>query len=391
MRPARQALRFTHLLARNWRNFIKADVELGGRVFLTGPSSAGKSNFLDVLCFLSDLVVPGLGFQEAVRKRGGVRKLRRLAARQDSDLTLAVHAGDGLNPAEWEYELVFNQEGRRDARVRRERLSHHGEEVLVRPDLDDERDPERLNHSLLERWRFSEKIRDFAGFLRTVRFLHPVPALMRDPARPAGPRADPSGADILEEIAATLPKPLHARLRLIQETLQGAIPQLRQLEAYRDAHGRPHLRARHEHWRMHGAWQSEQELSDGTLRLIGLAWAVLSGTGPLLIEEPEASLHPEAIRLVPPLLARLARRTGRQLLLTTHSLDLLCGEGVATAEILIFNPAEEGTTVRAAFDLKEAADLLDRGALMTEPGSGEDEAGAQERQMGLFSETTPAE
>jgi predicted ATPase len=382
MRPAREALRFTHLLVRNWRNFTKAEVDLGGRVFLAGPSSAGKSNFLDILCFLSDLASPGLGLGEAVRRRGGVRRLRCLAARQDSDLTLAVNAGDGRNPAEWEYELAFNQEGQRQPSVKRERLSHNGEEVLVRPDTDDDQDPIRLGHSLLEEGGLHRGPRDFAAFLRTVRYLSPIPALMRGALRPPGAPPDPCGADIIQEIAATLDKARHARLGLILDTLRGAVPQLGELEAFRDSHGRPHLRARYQHWRPHGAWQSEEQFSDGMLRLIGLAWALISGAGPLLIEEPEASLHPEIIRLIPQMFARLARRSGRQILLSTHSLDLLCGEGVATPEILIFNPAAEGTTVRPAFDLKEAADLLDRGAL---DGVGE-EIAAQDRQMGLFGE-----
>ena len=35
------------------------------------------------------------------------------------------------------------------------------------------------------------------------------------------------------------------------------------------------------------------DFSDGTLRLIGLLWALLDGTGPLLLEKPELSLHQE--------------------------------------------------------------------------------------------------
>jgi predicted ATPase len=208
---------------------------------------------------------------------------------------------------------------------------------------------------------------------------------MREPDRSAGGGHDPFGRDIFERIAATPEKSQNARLRWILEALQAAVPRLIQLEARRDAHGRPHLRALYEHWRPRGAWQTEEQFSDGTLRLIGLLWAVLDGSGPLLIEEPEISLHPEIVRLIPQMLARLARRSGRQTILTTHSLDLLCGEGVGTEEILILNPREEGTSIRPAFELREAADLLDRGALPVEaPASGE-EAGA-DRQMALFGE-----
>jgi predicted ATPase len=199
---------------------------------------------------------------------------------------------------------------------------------------------------------------------------------MREPARSAGARHDPFGAEIIERIAATPEKSQHARLGWILEALQAAVPRLMQLEARRDAHGRPHLRALYEHWRPRGAWQSEDQFADGTLRLIGILWAVIEGSGPLLIEEPENSLHPEIVRLIPRMLARLARRTGRQLILSTHSLDLLCGQGVGTEEILLLNPREESTSVRAALDLKQAADLLDRGVEDT----------SADPQMALFGE-----
>jgi predicted ATPase len=385
MRGGGQVLRFTHLLVKNWRNFLKADVELRRRVILAGPSGAGKSNLVDVFSFVRDLAAPGAGFQEAVRRRGGVRRLRCLAARQDSDLALLVRAGGEENPAEWEYELHFNQEGQPRPVIKREQLSRCGEDLFVRPDASDEADPERLTQTFLEQGSLRKELRTFAEFLGTVRYIHLVPQLMREPDRSAGGGHDSFGRDILERIAATPEKSQNARLRWILEALQAAVPRLIQLEARRDAHGRPHLRALYEHWRPRGAWQTEEQFSDGTLRLIGLLWAVLEGSGPLLIEEPEISLHPEIVRLIPQMLARLARRSGRQTILTTHSLDLLCGEGVGSEEILILNPREEGTSIRPAFELGEAADLLDRGALPAEaPASGE-EAGAG-RQMALFGE-----
>ena len=74
------------------------------------------------------------------------------------------------------------------------------------------------------------------------------------------------------------------------------------------ARGTPHLRGRYQHWRAQGAWQSEEQFSDGTLRLMGLLWAAMDKGGPLLLEEPELSLHPEIVRVLPQMLARVQRR-----------------------------------------------------------------------------------
>ncbi len=385
MRSGASSFRFTHLLVRNWRNFLRADLDLGERVVLAGPSGAGKSNLLDVFRFLCDLASPAGGLQEAVRRRGGVRRLRCLAARQESDLSLVVHAGDGQNPAACEYELQFNQEGQHPAVVKRERLSRRGEDVVDRPDEHDTADAGRLTQTALEQGSLHAELSEFAAFLRSVRYFHPAAPLLRDPDRPPGARLDPFGADFLSRMVATPEKSRQARLRLVLDVLGGAVPQLRQLEAHRDAHGRPHLRALHEHWRPRGAWQNEEQLSDGTLRLVALLWAALDGGGPLLLEEPEISLHPRIVRLIPPMLARLSRRSRRQMILTTHSLDLLRGEGVSTGEILLLNPLEEGTVVRSALDLKEAAELLDCGVLSAEPAA-TGPASAPDRQLGLFGE-----
>src|SRR6266536_4135572 len=103
-----QPLRFASLHLENWRNFAHiGKVDLQRRVFLVGPNASGKSNLLDVFRFLHDVVAVGGSLQEAVRKRGGVSRLRSLAARNPSDVVIQVAiAGDDGSPA-WEYELRF--------------------------------------------------------------------------------------------------------------------------------------------------------------------------------------------------------------------------------------------------------------------------------------------
>ncbi|KAF5410452.1 MAG: DNA replication and repair protein RecF [Candidatus Methanogasteraceae archaeon] len=71
----------SHITLKNWRNFQSVDVDLGNRVFLVGPNASGKSNFLDVFRFLRDIAKPGGGLQKAISDRGGIPKIRCLAAR----------------------------------------------------------------------------------------------------------------------------------------------------------------------------------------------------------------------------------------------------------------------------------------------------------------------
>jgi hypothetical protein len=363
---ARQALRCTGLQLEQWRNFSSVNVALPRRVFLIGPNASGKSNFLDVFRFLRDIAALGGGFGEAVRKRGGVSSLRSLAARRYPDILVCVQIGTDEEPDRWTYELVFYQDNLQRPVIRRERVTKRGQEILRRPNPDDERDPARLTQTYLEQVSTNQDFREIAGFLTSVRYLHIVPQLVREPDRSVGRQNDPYGGDFLEQVASKPQRTREAWLRRIGEALQIAVPQLGKLELWRDVRGTPHLRGNYVHWRPQGAWQNEDSFSDGTLRLLGLLWAVLEGDGPLLLEEPELSLHPEIVRHVPQLLARMQRRTGRQVILSTHSGDLLGDEGIGLDEVLLLWPEAEGSVVKAARDLDEVPELLRDGLSLPE-------------------------
>jgi len=343
----RKPLRFTTLYLENWRNFTRVDTGLQRRSFLLGPNASGKSNFLDVFRFLHDLVTVGGGFQEAVRKRGGVSSLRCLAARRYSDLVIRVAIGDDNGNA-WGYDLEFTQDNLRRPVIRKERVIQGGEELLARPDDKDRGDPERLTQTYLEQVNVNKEFRGVADFFGSVRYLHVVPQLVREPDRSVGRTNDPFGGDFLEQIARTPEKTRQARLSRILDALRVAVPQIKELELARDVRGTPHLRGKYEHWRPQGAWQGEDQFSDGTLRLMGLLWAILDGNGPLLLEEPELSLHPEVVRFIPQMFARIQRRTGRQIIASTHSSGLLQDEGIGLDEVLLLQPGDEGTKVAGA-------------------------------------------
>lgn len=358
--------RFTQIELENWRNFVRVSVDLQRRVFIVGPNASGKSNFLDTFRFLHDIVSVGGGFQAAIRKRRGISSIRSLSARRYPDVRLRVAIGDDESPAAWEYELQFYQDNLRRPIIRKETVRHRGRHILERPDADDEQDQERLTQTYLEQVNVNRRFREVASFFDGVRYLHIVPQLVREPDRSVGRPNDPFGGDFLEQVARTSEATRNARLRRIAEALKVAVPQLSELELWRDPRGTPHLRGRYEHWRPQGAWQGEDQFSDGTLRLLGLLWATLDGSGPLLLEEPELSLHPEVVRYIPQLFARVQRRTGRQIFVSTHSSNLLQDEGIAQDEVLLLEPGAEGTSVRTASGDEEIKALLETGLNLAE-------------------------
>jgi predicted ATPase len=341
-------------------------VALTRRVFVVGPNAAGKSNLLDAIRFLQDLVDIGGGLQEAVRRRGGVSSIRSLAARREPDVGISVHVGTASEPDRWEYHLTFTQNRRRAPVVKTEQVKRSGTILLDRPDDNDQSDEARLAQTHLEQVNVNRDFRDVADFLRGVRYLHLVPQLVRDPERYVGRPNDPYGGDFLEQLARTPKKTQQSRLNRITKALKIAVPQLQTLKLEQDVKGRWHLRGKYEHWRAQGAWQSEDQFSDGTIRLLGLLWAILEGGGPLLLEEPELSVHPGVVRYVPQLLARAQSQSKRQILISTHSPDLLHDEGIGMDEVLMLIPGTEGTVVRTASEFSEIRVLLDSGVSLAD-------------------------
>lgn len=360
------SLRFTKASIRNWRNFTSADVELERRAFFVGPNASGKSNFLDVFRFLRDIVEIGGGFAEAVRRRGGVSKLRCLAARKEPAIEINVAIGTEEERNAWEYLIEFGQDKQRHPKIQREKVVSKTEVILDRPTEDDYADPARLTQTYLEQINVNQKFREVADFFQSVRYKHVVPQLIREPDRSVGRANDPYGGDFLEQIARTPEKTRKARFHRIVRALQVAVPQLQALEMWRDDRGTPHLRGKYEHWRPQGAWQTEEHFSDGTLRLLGLLWALLDGGGPLLLEEPELSLHPEVVRYLPQMFTRTQRKTARQIFASTHSADLLRDEGIGIDEVFLFFPKGEGTEIRQGKFIKDAEHLLRGGLTLAE-------------------------
>jgi len=361
-------MRFSKIHLENWRNFTRVDVPLQQRMFLVGANASGKSNFLDAFRFLRDLVRIGGGFEKAVSDRGGVSRLRSLAARRHPEIVIDVSIEDDDNET-WRYRLAIVQDNQRRPTLTEEKVWKSDKLLLARPDERDTADKELLRQTHLEQINSNRQFRAIADFFNTIRYYHIVPQLIREPERSVGRKFDPYGGDFLEQIASS-PKNIHeSRLRRIQNALRVAVPQLQELQLYRDERGVPHLRGKYDHWRAQGAWQTEVDFSDGTLRLMGLLWALLDGGGPLILEEPELSLHSEVVSHIPEMMAYIQKsqkRQARQILVSTHSSDLLRDEGIAPDEVLLLRPTPDGTKVEVSTEDVEIKHLLDAGLTVAE-------------------------
>lgn len=362
-------MRFSRIQLENWRNFSVVDAPLQNRVFIVGANASGKSNFLDVFRFLRDIVTPGGGFQDSVNRRGGVSRVRNLAAKGErSNVTIEAALSEDTNLL-WRYRIEFNQDNNRRPVVRQEQIWRGSDLLLSRPDGDDQKDPDRLRQTYLEQTFANREFREITDFFKSVSYSHIVPQLVRDPERSIGRQADPFGGDFLEQIAGAATRTQQTRLSRIEKALQIAVPQLSNLELVRDDRGVPHLRARYQHWRPKGAWQNEADFSDGTLRLMGLLWTLQDRGGPLLLEEPELSLHPGVVRHLAQMMLRIQRQmkaAPRQILISTHSPELLSDEGIAADEVLLLLPTREGTEITVGASMPEVVKELDAGLTMAE-------------------------
>ena len=97
---------------------------------------------------------------------------------------------------------------------------------------------------------------------------------------------------------------------------------------------------------------------------MGWLWALLDGSGPLILEEPELSLHSEVASHIPQMMASIQKsqkKQARQILVSTHSSDLLRDEGIAPDEVLLLRPTSGGTNVEVSANIAEIKQLLDAG------------------------------
>ena len=361
----------------NWKNFHRCEVGVQERCFVAGANAAGKSNFIDALRFLRDVAKQGGGLQTAVRVRGGITKIRCLAAREQSNVKLAIELSESdSRELCWHYELNFKHTGggirENQVKIVSEKVFSGREQryVLDRSAETLGEDEETLKYTYLEQPNANKDFRVIQQFLQNVEYLNVVPQMVRESASSSysGDKEDYYGRNFLKRLALLNDNTRRSYFRKINEFLKLAVPQLEELSFVKDEIGVPHLEARYVHWRTRGSKQQEMQFSDGTLRLIGFLFALIDSNGVLLLEEPEINLHPGIVAQFPEFIAKIQRvkKGGRQVFITTHSYDILSNEGIAPEEVLLLTNSPEGTEVEVLSNVEKAKNILAAGFSMAD-------------------------
>ena len=350
-------MQITHVTAHNWRNFKNLDFAVADRLLIVGPNAAGKSNLLDLFRFLGDISRKGGGLAAALEARGGLSRARCLFARNNhkGELAIKVDLRDGED--EWRYELAIKGKkgGHNHPIVVREIVTRNGSELLSRPDANDDRDPDQLTQTHLEQISANREFRPIAEYFAKVNYFHLVPQMIRYPqAGGASPRV--FGSSMIADMNATPVRTRQAWFRRIERALQSAVPGFETLRLEVDKAGQPHLIAGYRNWRRNPSEQNETDFSDGTLRLIGLLWTIISSPangGVLLLEEPELSLNAAVVQKLASLLAMAQRGTSMQVILSTHSPELLDDEGIRPGEVLVLQVTSDATVANQLSEIAE--------------------------------------
>lgn len=354
----------------NWKNFRDCEVFLAERCFVIGANATGKSNFLDVLRFLRDIVKQGGGLQFAVNVRGGLKKIRCLAARRQTEVSVEVDISEnGEKRPKWKYmlELVNTGGGIQDvtALINREVAYNYytKETVLMRDDTFAADDSESKKYTHLEQPTANAKFREIKEVFQTTEYLNVIPQFVRDADSVilASGIEDYYGRNFMKRLALLNGKTRDKYLKVINEVLLTAVPQLENLSFVKDEKGFPHIEAKYHHWRARGSKQNEQMFSDGTIRLIGFIFAMLDGNGIILLEEPETNLHTAIVAAIPEFVAKVQRNKKRQVIITTHSYEILSNQGIRAEELIILRPSPEGTVAENANEDKAVSAMLEAG------------------------------
>jgi predicted ATPase len=370
------------LILKRFRSIPADTVQFANPTFLVGRNGSGKSNFRDALDLLAEAMSTSL--QSVFDRRGGIAVVRNrtsgrnyppnlglgaVLGRLNGEIDHARYAFEVRATKNYGFEVIREQcvvhlangaSSWFDRGIKKFRSNVEG----LKPALE----PTSLGLPIIA----GEA--SFAPVLRTLGAIHSYsiePAKIRelqDVDSGTGLRSDGSNAaSVLQEIGRNAPEDLER----IGELLTSIVPNTKKVQPIK--HGKKLTLEFTQEWGQNKRLKFESfSMSDGTLRALGLLAAVYQRPAPsvLVIEEPEATIHPGALGAILDLLRHASRHM--QVIVTTHSPEVLDADWLRDEHLRIVTweegatrilPLARGTQEALREHLMSAGELLRANAL----------------------------
>ncbi len=341
----------TRLRVKNFKSIKEVDVALSRLSVLVGENGAGKSNVVDVLRFVKEALDDNL--DHAMRERGGLAEVRRRTSGHPTHVAIEMDISTPTVNATYGFRIAAAAGG--TYAVSYERCAVH--------DLNDTGAPMvfvvesgRLTEgqALLQAHvdsrdlylRAVSGVAPFAAVYRallSINVLNPSAGQLREYQKPDAADYLARDGRNLASVVKRMQERDPASLRRALEYLTKLVPGVTAVR--HKATGPRETLVFKQVWDNGAEWDFfATSMSDGTLRAVALLIAVQQrGVLTIGIEEPEVALHPGAARVLADALVEASEHT--QIVITTHSPDLLDHEALTNGGVFLVRMSRGVTTV----------------------------------------------
>ncbi len=324
-------LKIEKLIVKGFRSFSSAVIDFDNPLFLVGRNGAGKTNFAEIFSFVADAMSSPL--QAVFDRRGGIASVRTRKAPRSYPPNMGFcfvfgQLNGSVQRAQFSFEIrALPNHGfevlREFCRVRltdgRDFYYDRGKEFSGNTDLKPSVEPSAL---VLPVVGGDERFAPVLKTLLSMRRYSIEPATLRtmqDPDSGTSLRSDGSNA---ASVWQELSKSSKETREKILSFLEKIVPYTTAVKTKR--HGNKVSLEFTQEWEEGKKIPFEGfNMSDGTLRAFGLLMAVFQVPPPsvLVIEEPEATIHPGALDAILDVIRRASQIM--QVVVTTHSPEVL--------------------------------------------------------------------
>ena len=338
---------------KNYKSLASTVIRLKQFTVLVGPNGAGKSNFVDALRFINECLVGSISLP--IQSRGGVSAVRRKSRGHPRSFgfRLSIELNSGQF-ADFSFEIAPEPHGAFE--VKRERCiiqSLLGNEYRYEVEggkftreakgIRAKIEPDRLALPVLSA---TEEFSPVYDYLSNMRFyslaLDKIRGLQEADPGEILKRDGSNAAAVLREIRRRNPSIYELVCQLLSKVVPGT-----SYAEYVQIGQKETIRFKQEVEGDYVPWAFDSvSMSDGTLRVLGILLAIFQVSPPTLIaiEEPEASIHPAALGVLVDIL-KAGAQSATQILVTTHSPDLIDNSNIEDDEILAVESVKGNTII----------------------------------------------